>query len=66
MEPRVQPSVLPQPPSAAVPEAAQPAAACACAPTPARPLDLAGMSAPGDLRRVQVEEFTIDGICGVY
>lgn len=44
------------------------AAACpACGPaTPPRKLDLTGMAAPGDLKASRLEEFTIDGICGVY
>ena len=43
-------------------------AACpACGPVAApRKLDLTGMAAPGDLRAARLEEFTIDGICGVY
>ena len=43
-------------------------AACpACGPVSApRKLDLTGMAAPGDLRAARLEEFTIDGICGVY
>lgn len=43
-------------------------ACCAAAPAgqPPRPLDLTGMTPPGDLRAARIEEFTIDGICGVY
>lgn len=30
------------------------------------PLDLSALGEPEDLEAVQLEEFTIDGICGVY
>lgn len=42
------------------------AAGAAPAGPPPRPLDLTGMTPPGDLRAARIEEFTIDGICGVY
>lgn len=31
-----------------------------------RPLDLSKFSRPANLAEVRLEEFTIDGICGVY
>jgi hypothetical protein len=43
-----------------------PRAACCGTPAAPRKLDLTGMAAPGDLQATRLEEFTIDGICGVY
>jgi hypothetical protein len=45
---------------------ADPRANCCAAPSAPRKLDLTGMAAPGDLKAARLEEFTIDGICGVY
>jgi len=66
MEPLAQSLELSPLQPAARAAAEQPSPACPCAPAPAQPLDLTGMSAPGDLGGVRLEEFTIDGICGVY
>jgi hypothetical protein len=59
-----------QAPATQPPQAATSGAAGCAAPAPAgqppRKLDLTGMAPPGDLRAVRLEEFTIDGICGVY
>jgi hypothetical protein len=65
---------LPASPALATPAVAPAASApaadlrAACCGTPAalRKLDLTGMAAPGDLQAMRLEEFTIDGICGVY
>jgi hypothetical protein len=64
---------LPAPPPPVAPaatNASAPAAdsrnPCCAAPAAPRPLDLSGMADPGDLRATRLEEFTIDGICGVY
>jgi hypothetical protein len=46
--------------------AADPRANCCGVPAAPRKLDLTGMAAPGDLKAARLEEFTIDGICGVY
>jgi len=65
-----QPALASAESAAAVDRSADPGANCCGAAQNSnsvpRKLDLTGMAAPGDLSAARLEEFTIDGICGVY